>query len=103
MGKLFKLLNYVWIIDVVLSIFKTSKSLFDSKEPIRNLAESIREMLGGKELTAEDVLKIIDIIKASKDLGSLDMIHEALTTKDSKDALINLDQVLKFGSIGLNK
>ncbi len=42
------------------------------------------------------------IIKASKDLGDLDSIHEALTTNDSKEALINIDQVLKFGKIGLD-
>ncbi len=66
------------------------------------LAQNIKEMLGDKELTGEDVLKIIDIIKASKDLGDLNSIHEALTTNDSKEALINIDQVLKFGKIGLD-
>ncbi len=98
---MFKLLNYIWIIDLVLSLFKSSKSLFESKDPLKKLAQNIKEMLEDKEITGDDILKVIDIIKASKDLGDLDSIHKALTTNEDKETLINIDQVLKFGKIGL--
>lgn len=96
------IIKYSWLLDIVTGLFKNENRLLKSKEPIKQLAIQIKEMLQDVELEGEDILKIIDILKVVKDLGSLDELHKFMLSIDSekKDVgmlLKEFDSILKFG------